>query len=102
MIKCAFRALLSCLGQFNHVARPVNVSMVLSIKDFSLIFSYMVPSLGSVAKKPNLLKFIFFDKFIFFENLNFARLFACLTPVFLLKKRPPFAHLFVKMSASEE
>ena len=56
MIKCAFRALLSCLGQFNHVARPVNVSMVLSIKDFSLIFSYMVPSLGSVAKKPNLLK----------------------------------------------
>ena len=33
---------------------------------------------------------------------NFARLFACLTPVFLLKKRPPFAHLFVKMSASEE
>ena len=92
MIKCAFRALLSCLGQFSHVARPVNVSMVLSIKDFSLIFSYMVPSLGSVAKKPN----------FFFDNLNFARLFACLTPVFLLKKRPPFAHLFVKMSASEE
>ena len=66
MIKCAFRALLNCLGQFNHVARPVNVSMVLSIKDFSLIFSYMVPSLGSVAKKPNLLNFFFFDKFIFF------------------------------------
>ena len=100
MIKCAFRALLSCLGQFNHVARPVNVSMVLSIKDFSLIFSYMVLSLGSVAKKPNLHNFFFYSFFL--ENLNFARLFACLTPVFLLKKRPPFAHLFVKMSASEE
>ena len=100
MIKCAFRALLSCLGQFNHVARPVNVSMVLSIKDFSLIFSYMVLSLGSVAKKPNLHNFFFIHFFL--ENLNFARLFACLTPVFLLKKRPPFAHLFVKMSASEE
>ena len=100
MIKCAFRALLSCLGQFNHVARPVNVSMVLSIKDFSLIFSYMVLSLGSVAKKPNL--HIFFLLFILLENLNFARLFACLTPVFLLEKRPPFAHLFVKMSTSEE
>ena len=60
MIKCAFRALLSCLGQFNHVARPVNVSMVLSIKDFSLIFSYMVLSLGSVAKKPNLHNFFLF------------------------------------------
>ena len=102
MIKCAFRALLSCLGQFNHVARPVNVSMVLSIKDFSLIFSYMVLSLGSVAKKPNLQNVFFFFIHFFLENLNFARLFACLTPVFLLKKRPPFAHLFVKMSASEE
>ena len=40
--------------------------------------------------------------FVVVENLNFARLFACLTPVFLLKKHPPFAHLFVKMSESEE
>ena len=60
----------------------------------------MVLSLGSVAKKPNLHNFFFIHFFL--ENLNFARLFACLTPVFLLKKRPPFAHLFVKMSASEE
>ena len=36
------------------------------------------------------------------ENLNFARLFARLTPVFLLKKRPSFARLFTKMSPSEE
>ena len=69
MIKCAFRALLSCLGQFNHVARPVNVSMVLSIKDFSLIFSYMVLSLGSVAKKPNLHNFFFYS--FFFGKLEF-------------------------------
>ena len=36
------------------------------------------------------------------HNLNFARLFARLTPVFLLKKRPSFARLFTKMSPSEE
>ena len=36
------------------------------------------------------------------HNLNFARLCARLTPVFLLKKRPYFARLFTKMSPSEE
>jgi len=36
------------------------------------------------------------------HDLNFARLFARLTPVFLLKKRPSFARLFTKMSPSEE
>ena len=36
------------------------------------------------------------------HNLNFARLFARLTPVFLLNKRPSFARLFTKMSPSEE
>ena len=34
--------------------------------------------------------------------MNFARLFARLTPVFLLKKRLSFARLFTKMSLSEE
>ena len=37
-----------------------------------------------------------------YKNLNFARLFARLTPVFLLKKRPSFARLLPKMSPSEE
>ena len=94
MIKCAFRALLSCLGQFNHVARPVNVSMVLSIKDFSLIFSYMVLSLGSVAKKPYLHNF-FFNLFYFGKlefcpsfRLSYARIFA--------KKAPAFRSSFCK------
>ena len=92
MIKCAFRALLSCLGQLNHVARPVNVSMVLSIKDFSLIFSYMVLSLGSVAKKPNLHNFFFFihlfGKLEFCPpfRLSYARIFAKKAPAF----RSPF------------
>merc|ERR1719239_689815 len=36
------------------------------------------------------------------HNFNFARLFARLTPVFLLKKPPSFARLFTKMSPSEE
>ena len=36
------------------------------------------------------------------HNLNFARLFARLTPVFLLKKRPSVARPFTKMSPSEE
>ena len=37
------------------------------------------------------------------QNLNFARIFALLTPVFLLKKkRPYFARLLQKMSPSEE
>ena len=36
------------------------------------------------------------------HDLNFARLFARLTPVFLLKRRPSFARLFTKMSPSEE
>ena len=36
------------------------------------------------------------------HSLNFARLFARLTPVFLLKKRPSFARLFTKRSPSEE
>ena len=36
------------------------------------------------------------------HNLNFARLFARLMPVFLLKERPSFARLFTKMSPSEE
>ena len=36
------------------------------------------------------------------QNLNFARLFTFLMPVFLLKKRPSFACLFTKMSLSEK
>ena len=36
------------------------------------------------------------------QNLSFDRLCACLTPVFLSKKRPSFARLFTKMSLSEE
>ena len=36
------------------------------------------------------------------HNLNFARLFARLTHVFLLKKSPSFACIFTKMSPSEE
>jgi len=35
-------------------------------------------------------------------NLDFARLFARQSPVFLLKKRPSFARLFKKMSSSDE
>ena len=42
-----------------------------------------------------------FTRFLI-HNLNFARLFARPTPVFLLKKRPSFARLFTKMSPSEE
>ena len=34
--------------------------------------------------------------------MNFARIFACLTPVFLLTKRLSFARLFTKMNPSEE
>ena len=38
-----------------------------------------------------------------YKNLNFARLFARLTPVFFAKKkRPSFARLLPKMSPSEE
>ena len=36
------------------------------------------------------------------QKLKFCRLFARLTPVFLLKKRPSFAHRFTKASPSEE
>ena len=95
MIKCAFRALLSCLGQFNHVARPVNVSMVLSIKDFSLIFSYMVLSLGSVAKKPNLHIFFFFC-IHFFGKLEFCPSFRLSYARIFAKKAPAFRSSFCK------
>ena len=75
----------------------------LSINDFSSLFSTLIPSLTSVAKRRVASRI--YALFLKTKTLIlpvYARLYARLTPVFLLKKCPSFARLFSNMGSSEE
>ena len=70
------------------------------MNDFSPLFSTLMPSLFQCSQEKNResnLRVFFKNK-----NLNFARLYTRLMPVFLLKKCPSFARLFSNMGSSEE